>query len=215
MIDGKPMIEMIDESVQQFLDALASKAATPGGGSVAALMGAQSAALVSMVCNLTIGKADYFAVETDMQALLAKSAALREQLTGLIKADVDVFNKLMACYALPKQTESEKSERSAAIQSVLKEATIVPLACAQACKQAIELSRQAAEIGYLGVISDAGAAVMAAHSGLKIAALNVYINTGSLKDKTFADEKVAELEKLLENVDDLVDEIYQLVKSKL
>jgi len=215
MTYGKLMIEIIDESVQQFLNALASKSATPGGGSVAALMGAQSVALVSMVCNLTIGKADYLAIETDMQTLLADSTRLREQLTGLIKADVDVFNKLMACYALPKQTDVEKKERSIAIQSVLKEATEVPLACAKACRQAIELSRQAAELGYLGVISDAGAAVMAAHSGLKIAALNVYINTGSLKDKLFADEKIAELEKLLENVDVLVDEVYQLVKSKL
>ena len=209
------MIEIIDESVQQFLDTLASKSATPGGGSVAALMGAQSVALVSMVCNLTIGKADYLAIETDMQTLLADSTRLREQLTGLIKADVDVFNKLMTCYALPKQTDVEKKERSIAIQSVLKEATEVPLACAKACRQAIELSRQAADLGYLGVISDAGAAVMAAHSGLKIAALNVYINTGSLKDKLFADEKIAELENLLENVDVVVDEVYQLVKSKL
>ena len=71
------MSEIKDKSIQQFLDELASKAPTPGGGSAAAVMGAQSAALTSMVCNLTIGKAKYAEVENDMQDLLQKSEALR------------------------------------------------------------------------------------------------------------------------------------------
>lgn len=209
------MSEIKDKSIQVFLDELASKNATPGGGSAAAIMGAQSAALTSMVCNLTIGKPQYAEVETQMQALLLKAEALREKLTGLIKADVDVFNKLMACYGLPKATDAEKAVRSEAIQNVLKEATEVPLACAQACAEAIELSRVAADKGSLGVISDAGAAAMSAYGGLKSAALNVYINTGSLKDKAFADAKLAELEAILKGTDNAVEEIYQIVKAKL
>ena len=112
------MREIKDKSIQVFLDELASRNATPGGGSAAAIMGAQAAALTSMVCNLTIGKPQYAEVEAEMQALLQKSEALREKLTGLIKADVDVFNKLMACYGLPKATDTEKAARSDAIQNV-------------------------------------------------------------------------------------------------
>lgn len=209
------MSEIKDKSIKIFLDELASKSATPGGGSVSALMGAQSAALTSMVCNLTIGKPKYAEVEAEMQVLLQKSEALREKLTGLIKADIDVFNRLMAAYGLPKETDEEKSARTEAIQSVLKAATEVPLDCARACAEAIELSRCAANKGSLGVISDAGAAVMAGYGGLKSAALNVYINTGSLKDRQFAEAKVAELESILKDVDVAVEDIYQMVKTKL
>jgi methenyltetrahydrofolate cyclohydrolase len=209
------MSEIKDKSIQSFLDELASKSATPGGGSVSALMGAQSAALTSMVCNLTIGKPKYAEVETEMQALLQKSEALRAKLTGLIKADVDVFNRLMAAYGLPKETDEEKIVRTEAIQTVLKAATEVPLDCARACAEAIELSRCAANKGNLGVISDAGAAVLAGYSGLKSAALNVYINTGSLKDRQFAETKLAELETILKDVDIVVEDVYQSVKTKL
>jgi formiminotetrahydrofolate cyclodeaminase len=84
----------------QYLDQLASKAPTPGGGGASALLGAQSAALTSMVCNLTIGKPKYAAVETDMQALLVKAESLRASLTAMIQADINIFSQLMAAYGL-------------------------------------------------------------------------------------------------------------------
>lgn len=209
------MIEIKDKTVQIFLDELAGKQATPGGGSTAALMGAQSAALIGMVCNLTIGKPKYAEVEAEMHLLLAESEALRATLTGMIKADVDVFDKLMGCYALPKGSDEEKALRSVQIQGVLKEATLVPLACAKACAKAIELSRIAAEKGNLGAISDAGVAAMAGLSGLKSAALNVYTNTASLKDREFAQVQLAELEDIMAGADATAEVVYQLVKSKL
>ncbi len=209
------MSEIKDKSVGVFLDELASRKATPGGGSAAAVMGAQSAALISMVCNLTIGKPKYAEVEEEMKILLQQSEVLREQLTAMIKADVDVFDKLMASYGLPKNTDEEKSLRITQIQTALKQATIVPLECAKACAQAIKLSRVAADKGNIGVISDAGVAVMAGFSGLKSAALNVYINAGSIKDKAFADAKLAELEQIMKGAEGETEEIYQLVKTKL
>lgn len=209
------MSEIKQKSIQVFLDELASKQATPGGGSAAAVMGAQSAALTSMVCNLTIGKPKYAEVEQEMKALLKQSEALREDLTAMIKADVDVFDKLMASYGLPKETEDEKSARSKQIQAMLKEATLVPLACAKACAKAIELSRIAADKGNVFVVSDAGVAVMAGYAALKSAALNVYINAASIKDKQFADSKLAELEEILNGADIEAEEIYQIVKTKL
>ena len=209
------MSEIKDKSIEIFLDELASKQATPGGGSAAAVMGAQAAALVSMVCNLTIGKPKYAEVEVDMQGLLAESEALRQSLLGMIKADVNVFDKLMACYGLPKETDEDKAHRSQQIQIVLREATEVPLACAKACAKTITLSRIAAEKGNLGVISDAGVAVMAGYAGLKSAALNVYINASSLKDREFAEAKLFELEDVMQGVDIEVAAIYQIVKDKL
>lgn len=209
------MTEIKDKSVAVFLTELASKQPTPGGGSAAAVMGAQAAALVSMVCNLTIGKVKYAEVETEMRALLQESEALRATLVGMIKADVDVFDKLMACYALPKASDEEKANRTAQIQWILREATDVPLQCAQACAQAIGLCRVAAEKGSLAVISDAGVAVMAAHAGLKSAALNVYINAASLKDRDFAAIKLDALAAILHGMDSEVEAIYQVVKHKL
>ena len=204
-----------DKSLQVFLDELASRAPTPGGGSGAAVMGAMGAALVSMVCNLTVGKKGYEEVEDDLKDVLQQAEALRDRLTDMIRADVEVFDRLMASYGMPKETDEEKAARSEEIQASLKEATDVPLNCARACAEAIELCRAAAEEGNVNVISDAGVAVVAADAAMKSAALNVYINVGSIKDKAFAEERSTELEKILKGADGQTSEIYELVKSKL
>ncbi|MDO8844496.1 methenyltetrahydrofolate cyclohydrolase [Methylicorpusculum sp.] len=209
------MTDIKDKTLHLFLDELASKTPTPGGGSAAAFMGAQSAALTSMVCNLTLGKPKYSAVETDMQQLLEQSEVLRQQLTGMIKADIEVFDRLMAAYGLPKDSDEQIAARSESIQKQLKEATLVPMACARACASAIELSRIAAEKGNLGVISDAGVAAMAGYAGLKSAALNVYINAGSLKDKEFAEQVLKELEEILKFSSSEAEDVYRIVKEKL
>lgn len=209
------MTAIREQSLQIFLDQLASRQATPGGGSVAALLGAQAAALVAMVCNLTIGKPKYAAVAETMQDLLTQAENLRAELTDMIKADVDVFNKLMACYALPKTTDAEKAARAEAIQTVLQEATDVPLACARACATALELSLVAAEHGSLGVISDAGVAAVAAHAGLKSAALNVQVNAAGLKDREFAEQRLQALQAIEAKAEPLVLSVYQMVKNKL
>lgn len=204
-----------DKSIQVFLDELASKASTPGGGGAAAIMGAMGAALVSMMCNLTIGKKNYEDVEDECKDVLGKAENLRERLTDMIREDVEVFDQVMGAYGLPKETDEEKAARSEAIQKALQAATDVPLACAAACAEVIDLSKAAAEKGNLNVISDAGVAVMAANAALRSAALNVYINIGGIKDKAFAEEREAKLEKILKGSDEKTEEIYQLVKSKL
>ena len=209
------MTDITEQSIETFLNELASKAATPGGGSVSALLGAQATALIAMVCHLTLGKEKYAAVEEDMQQLLTQTEQLRKQLTALIQADVDVFNRLMTCYGMAKSTPEEQTTRSAAIQTVLADAIEVPLACARACAQAIALSDIATQKGSSAVISDAGAAVMCAYAGLKTAALNVYINAGSLKDKTLAAQKLAELALILQDADIVSETIYNQVSNNL
>ncbi len=209
------MPEIKDQTIEYFLDELASKSATPGGGSAAALMGAQGAALVSMVCRLTVDKPQFVDVEPQLQQVLTQAESLRAELTALIQADVDVFNRLMAKYALPKVTDAEKAARSQAIQEVLKDAIDVPMQCASRCKAVIDLCKIAADLGNPSVVSDAGAGVMAAYGGLKTSALNVYINAASLKDKDFANAKLAELGQTMQGVEALVEAIYQTVKHRL
>ena len=205
----------MSQTLQSFLDALASNAPAPGGGAAAALMGATGAALVSMVCNLTLGKPKYAAVEADMRALLEKSQALRARVMKMMEDDQAVFKTLMLAYGLPKQTDEEKANRRMAIQDALRQATEVPLACARACAGVITLSREAAEKGNLQVISDAGVAVAAAEAGLKSAALNVWINVPSIDDKTFADAARNEIDALIDAGGEDSAAVYALVRSKL
>lgn len=204
-----------EKTIQLFLDELASQSATPGGGSVAAIMGAMGAALVSMVCNLTIGKKNYEGVEEELKAVLERAERLREQLADMVRADIEAFDKVMAAYRMPKESDEDKSARSQAIQAALKAATDVPLECAKLCVEAIDLSKIAAEKGNRNVVSDAGVAVVAAYAALKSAALNVHVNVGSIKDKAFVDQHLADLNKILESADVSTEEIYRLVKSKL
>ena len=204
-----------EQQLQTFLDQLASKASTPGGGSAAAIMGAMGAALISMVANLTVGKKKYEDVEAEMQGFLEQSEALRTRLTGMIQADVDVFDKVMAAYDMARETEAEKAQRSKTIQAALKEATDVPLACAKLCADVIELCRPVAEKGNLNVISDAGVAVLAAHAALRSAALNVYINIGGIRDEDFVNDRRRKLEFVLSGTGVATETIYELVKSKL
>lgn len=201
--------------IQEFLDGLADKTSTPGGGGAAAVSGAMGAALISMVANFTIGKKGCEDVEDQAKEILTKSEDLRAKLTDAIKDDVDVFNRVMASYGMPKETDDEKAARSAEIQAALKAATDVPLECARLCREVVNLSQPISEIGNNNVISDAGVAVLAGYAGLRSAALNVYINIGGIKDKEFADDRRKKLDSLLDDMDALKEEIYELVKSKL
>jgi len=204
-----------DDSIQKFLDELAGSSSTPGGGSAAAVMGAMGAALVSMVCNLTIGKKNYAEVEADMREVLGQSENLRLRLTGMINDDVAAFNQVMAAYGMPKNSDEEKARRTAAIQEALKHATQVPLNCAKVCFEVMKLAKRAAEKGNVNVVSDAGVAVLAACAALKSAALNVYVNTAAIKDDNFNQQKLGELNSLLSGADDLNNKVYEQVKRKL
>lgn len=207
---------MIAQSkVATFLDELANGAPTPGGGSAAAIMGAMAAALVSMVCNVTLGKKGQEAVEAEMKAIRALSERLRSRLTSMASADIAAFDALMAAYRLPKSSEPERSRRTAAIQSSLRAATETPLECARACMEVIELARRAGESGYGGVISDAGVGVLAANTALRSAALNVHANVPSLQDRAFASEAAAELTQLLEHGARESEAVFALIRGRL
>jgi methenyltetrahydrofolate cyclohydrolase len=201
--------------LETFLDDLASGAPTPGGGSAAAVIGAMGAALVSMVCNVTLGKKGQEAVAAEMHAVRDESERLRARLTAMVADDVAAFDGLMAAYRLPKASDEEKARRADAIQTTLRAATETPLACARACAEVVALSRRAGAQGYSGVVSDAGVGVLAANSALRSAALNVYINAPSLKDRGYAHAALAEIEKLLDESARESEAVFELVRSRL
>jgi len=187
---------MRENSIDQFLDDLASGDPTPGGGSAAAIMGAMGAALVSMVCNVSFGKKGCEAAEPELRNMLVRSEELRRHLTAMVAEDIAAFDSLMSAYKLAKSSDEEKSRRAETIQACLERATEVPLQCARACFQVVVMARRAADLGYKHVISDVGVGVAAADSALRSAALNVFINAPSLKDRRFAVSAIEEVERL-------------------
>ena len=206
---------IVEQPVTTFLDQLASGAATPGGGSAAAILGAMGAALVSMMCNLTIGKKNYAEVEGEMRAVLDDAESLRRRLADMVAEDIAAFDGLMAAYGLPKENDELKAQRGAAIQVGLKAATEAPLSCARASAEVIALALRAAKVGNTNVISDAGVGALAAQAALRSAALNVYINVPSLKDAAYAAACRQEIDALLASAVPLAEQTYDLVKSKL
>jgi formiminotetrahydrofolate cyclodeaminase len=206
---------LTEKPVTTFLDELASSAPAPGGGSVAALSGALGAALISMVCNLTVGKKKYADVQEDIEALLAQSEALRRELIELLESDVKVYTEVSKAMKMPRATDEEKAARTAAMQKALKAATDVPMRVAEACVKVMDLCRPAAEKGNVNAVSDAGVAVLMAEAGLRSAALNVLINLAWIKDEAFVTENRAKLDTLLEGKPAMRDEIYDLVVEKL
>lgn len=208
-------MDTAQQPLGRFLDELASSAPTPGGGGAAALIGATGAALLAMVCNLTIGKKGHEAVEAEMKAILGQAEVLRAQLTAMIDDDVSAFNALMACYKMPKDSDEQKAVRSAAIQAGLRGATEAPMACARAAAAVVRLARRTAEIGNRNVISDAGVGVLAAQASLRSAALNVHINAPQLKDRGYADATVKELAGLLAECGGLCEDVYGHVMQRL
>lgn len=208
-------MKLTDKPVTGFLNELASNAPAPGGGSVAALSGALGAALISMVCNLTLGKKGYEAVQPDIATLLAQSEALRSKLTELLEADVAAYTAYSQTAKMPRDTEEQKAERTKAMQTALKNATMVPMGIAEVAVQVMDLCMPAAEKGNKWAVSDAGVAVLMAEASLRSAALNVLINLGTIHDRDFIAEKRAYLDGLLAGKGVMRDEIYDYVVSKL
>ncbi len=191
------MSEKINQQqIGAFLDALASKAPTPGGGSVAALSGAMAAGLVSMVCALTIGKKQFADIEEEVRGIYNQSEQLRQELLDLAQADIEVFERLSAAYKLPKTTEADAASRKAAIQTVTRQAADVPLRTARAASALLPLCASlATRCGRL-VVSDVGVAALLARSTVQSALLNVEINLAALDDHLYVHEVRARIEDL-------------------
>ena len=200
------MSKLTDLTSKDFLTALASSAPAPGGGGGAAMAGALSAALASMVCNLTIGKEKFAAQECEVKALLQEAEQVRQDLLALVEDDAAVFNSFMACYKLPKTTDAEKAARTAAIRKAAKQAAEVPLAIARASYKVLQLAHRLVIIGNPGVITDGACSALLARAALRCAEYNVRINLGLTKDEAYNEQVAAELNKLLKTAEELEEQ---------
>ncbi len=188
---------LASRSVQEFLTELSSSSPAPGGGSTSALAGALGCALTAMVCQLTIGKKKYEAVQARMESLLQSARRAQEECVALMERDTEAFNGVMRAFSLPKDTDEQKEQRSHAIQAATTEATRVPLRVMELCNEALSLTAEVAEHGNVNSISDAGVGSLLLQAGSQGAALNVLINLATLKDEAFVaatKQKVEELQ---------------------
>ncbi|MCD6302083.1 MAG: cyclodeaminase/cyclohydrolase family protein [Anaerolineae bacterium] len=174
-----------DLKVNEFLDALASKDAVPGGGSGAALAGALGAALVSMVCNLTIGKKGYEDAWEPLTGVRERSEALRARIVELLEADTRAYAKVMEAYRMQRGTDKAKAARKEAMQAALRHAAEVPLQIAESCGEVVDLALPAAEMGNRWAVSDAGVGALLAEAAMHAALLNVKINLASIDDAAY------------------------------
>ena len=178
---------MRDEALGDWLEQLGSSASTPGGGAAAALAAATGAALIEMVVNLTVGKSAYAEHEPHVQPIGEQARALRERALDLAAADAAAFDRVMAAYGLPKQTDEEKAARSAAIQAATAGAARPPLEIAEVAARVIELAAALPGRSNRNVLSDVGVAASLAGAALESAAINVEVNLGALKDEGVRD----------------------------
>ena len=206
---------MADETIARFLDELASGAPVPGGGAAAALEAALGAALVAMVCNLTIGKEKYRAHEQTMREARAAAEELRAQALALAAEDSAAYSAVGAAYALPRGSDEEKAARQARIQEALKGATDVPLRTVALAARVIELCAHIVDGANTNAISDVGVGALSARAALDGSALNVKINLALIKDEEFKAATAARMEGYLNAAHPLVDDVVRKVEASI
>lgn len=180
--------KLVDLSCKAFADETASESPAPGGGSISAYMGALAAALGTMVANLSAHKAGWDDRWEEFSDCAEKGRAILDRLILLVDEDTEAFNRIMAVFAMPKNTPEEKAARSAALEAATLYATEVPLRTMKAAYDTFDLLRQMASQGNPASVSDAGVGALAARSAVLGAQLNVRINAAGLKDRDTADK---------------------------
>jgi methenyltetrahydrofolate cyclohydrolase len=203
------------ETVDEFLRTLASDAPTPGGGAVAAVAGATGAALISMVCNLTIGRKGYEEAEVRMHAILGDAETARSAFLELADRDATAFDGVMAAFKMPKVTDAEKAVRSQAIQQGYESAAGVPLEIARRAAELMELARETTELGNANAASDGACAAQSLASSVWSATYNVDINAAALKDQAKATALRDEVSALRANAQALLDATNAAFGSRL
>ena len=206
---------LIDLTVKHFAEETSRESPAPGGGTIAAYMGALAAALGTMVANLSSHKRGWDAQWEKFSRWADRGQEQIAELLELVDEDTEAFNRIMSAFALPKQTAEDKAARSKAIQETTLYATQVPLHTMQAAYRTFDICRAMAEEGNPNSVSDAGVGALAARAAVLGAGLNVKINAGGLKDRETADRLIAEANQLIAKANEAEKEIMNIVESKL
>ncbi len=201
---------LADLPVSEFVKELSMDSPAPGGGSVAALCGAMSGALSSMVAALTHAKKDYQAYQGEMEQLGVEAQNIKDAFLLDMDRDTKAFNHVLESFRLPKKTAEEKSHRHQAIQQATEEATRVPFEVLARTVKAVELAKQAVETGLESAKSDAAVAACIARAAAEAAYLNVLINLNGIDDKQFRTNFETEAKNMYSQVQDLAQEVSDL-----
>ena len=208
-------MKLIDLKMNEYLDILFSDAPAPGGGSVSALAGAQAAALMGMVANLTIGKKKYAEWEEDCKAAKVKAEDLYRRFAEAIDKDTEAYSLVAAAFKMPKETDEEKTARSKAIADGTIEATKVPFGVMQMADEGLAIVQEMLGKSNPNALSDLGVAVLNLMSCMKGAWLNVKINLPGVKDEELAAKFASEGKALIEKNEELARSLYKKVEESL
>lgn len=201
--------------IDDYLKEVASKAPIPGGGGASAFAGALAAALSSMVCNLTVGKKSYMAVEDDVKKILESMNSHIDSFLKLADKDAEVFYPLSQAYGFKPKDEKEKSEHEKSMEKLLLDAAMVPLEVMKEARGMLDDIKFLTKNGSKLAVSDAGVAVSLLRSAVSGAMMNVVINLKYMKDKKLAGELLDEASELLENTMEKADTVYREVLEVL
>jgi formiminotetrahydrofolate cyclodeaminase len=177
-----------DQTIGAWLDALASAAPAPGGGAAAALSAAIGAALIEMVCNLTVGRPRYVAHEPLLREALARATTLRHRALGLAAADARAFGAVTDAHRLPRDTDEHARARTERIQAALIAATEVPLETAALAGEVVRLAGRIVDGANVNARADVAAAAATARAALETALANVEANLAALPDRSRSGE---------------------------
>jgi formiminotetrahydrofolate cyclodeaminase len=188
-------------TIDEFLARLGSSDPTPGGGALAALSGAMAAAMLAMVCNLTVGRPRFSDVEAEVRALLEKAEALQRQLLDLADADADAYTAVRDAYRLPRATDEDQQTRADAIEQSMHHATEVPVDSALAARAVLDLAAKAAETTNPVALGDVAVATHLALGAARGAADQARLNLATLKDPSFIARMGEQIDRLLAEAD--------------
>ena len=212
---GSPEKRLVDRTLQGFVEETASESPAPGGGSVAAALGALGAALATMVANLSSHKRGWDARWEEFSSWAERGKAHSVRLLELVDEDTRAFNAVMDAMGMPKQTAEEKAERKRAMQRATLNAIQVPLTVMREALASMDVIEKMAEIGNPASVSDAGVGALCARSAVLGAHLNVKINVGGVEDKAALDPLLAEAAEIARTACDRERAILELVEAKL
>jgi glutamate formiminotransferase/formiminotetrahydrofolate cyclodeaminase len=207
--------KLIDMNLTEFANETASESPAPGGGSIAAYIGALGVSLGTMVANLSSHKREWDDKWEEYSEWAVKGQEYQAALMKFVDKDTQAFNKIMEAYGLPKNSDEDKAARKEAIQSATKHAIEVPLAVMQTANASMEVMKAMADSGLSASVSDAGVGALCARSAVIGAYLNVKINTGALEDKTYVEEVLAKADAIRKEAEKTEAGILNIVEEKL
>lgn len=210
---------LMDMTIKQYSDVLASNEPAPGGGSTAALSGLMGAALTMMVVNLSVGKKSYEALNDSIKQKFLQDfeqvKGIKEELTRLVDEDTAAFNKFMEAMKLPKETEEQKKLREEKMQQASIYALQIPLKSAEQCLEILRHQETIATYGNKNAVSDVGVGALMALAGLEGAVLNVKINIPGIADESIRNDAAARSAKLQEEGAALQKQIMEIVNKRI